>query len=180
MFVRKSASLLLFVLVLAVGPRSAAPRPDGELTVEVVDAETLQPVVARMHLKNSRGRPVRLRVVGLNQFADHFYIDGTMTLGLRVGQYTFELEAGPEYRTQQGHFEIERHAEDTKRIEMHPFADLAKEGWFGGDLDVERLRGGFAAGDAIGVARLRAESRRGRQEHARGGAAGVWSDEAAR
>ena len=60
------------------------------------------------------------------------------TLGLRVGQYTFDLEAGPEYRTQQGHFEIERHAEDTKRIEMHPFADLAKEGWYGGDLDVER------------------------------------------
>jgi hypothetical protein len=117
---------------------SAAPRPDGELTVEVVDAETLQPVVARMHLKNSRGRPVRLRVPGLNQFADHFYIDGKFTVGLRAGQYTFELEAGPEYRTQDGHFEIERHADDSKRIEMHPFANLAKEGWYAGDLDVER------------------------------------------
>ena len=104
---------------------------------------------------------------GLNQFADHFYIDGTMTLGLRVGQYTFELEAGPEYRTQEGHFEIERHADDTKRIEMHPFADLAKEGWYAGDLDVERRAERFAAGDEVGVARLRAESRRRRAERAR-------------
>ncbi len=129
---------LLSAALLASRPLCAAPRSDGELTIEVVDAETLKPVVARMHLKNSRGRPVRLRVVGLNQFADHFYIDGKATLGLRVGQYTFDLEAGPEYRTQQGHFEIERHAQDAKRIEMHPFADLAKEGWYGGDLDVAR------------------------------------------
>lgn len=130
-----------FTLVIALvcaRPLFAAPRPDGELTVEVVDAETLKPLVGRMHLMNSRGRPERLRAKGLNQFADHFYIDGKMPLGLRVGQYTFELETGPEYRTQSGHFEIERHAEDIERIEMHPFADLAKEGWYGGDLDVER------------------------------------------
>jgi len=131
-------TFVLLCAVLASRPLGAAPRSDGELAIEVVDAETEKPVVARMHLKNSRGRPARLRVVGLNQFADHFYIDGQATLGLRVGQYTFDLEAGPEYRTQQGHFEIERHAEDTKRIEMHPFADLAKEGWYGGDLDVAR------------------------------------------
>jgi hypothetical protein len=126
-----------FALAL-VRPALAAPRADGELTFEIVDAETLKPVVARIHLKNSRGRPVSIRVPGLNQFADHFYIDGAMLLGLRVGQYTFDLEAGPEYRTQAGHFEIQRHAEDHKRVEMHPFADLAKEGWFAGDLDVER------------------------------------------
>ena len=55
-----------------------------------------------------------------------------------LGQYTFELEAGPEYKTQNGHFEIERHADDTKTIEMHRFADLSKEGWWSGDLDVSR------------------------------------------
>jgi hypothetical protein len=50
-------------------------------------------------------------------------------LPLRRGQYTFELDAGPEYRTQHGHFEIERQAEDAKRIEMERFANLvAKAG----------------------------------------------------
>jgi hypothetical protein len=116
----------------------AAPRPDGEFVVELVDAESLKPIAGRMHLKNSHGRPVRMRVKELNQFADHFYIDGSMLLGLRAGQYTFDLESGPEYRTQEGHFQLERHADDVERIEMSPFASLAKEGWYGGDLDVER------------------------------------------
>ncbi|MGD9633390.1 MAG: hypothetical protein AB7G28_24485 [Pirellulales bacterium] len=131
--------LTIAVCLLLAGAVRAAPRSDGELTIEVVDAETQQPLAARMHLKNSRGRPVRLRTGALSPFADHFYIDHQAALGLRVGQYEFEVESGPEYRTQSGHFEIVRHAEDTKQIPMSPFADLAKEGWYGGDLDVERI-----------------------------------------
>ncbi len=81
---------------------------------------------------------VKLNLPGTAEFGGHFYIDGTITLPLRVGQYSFELEAGPEYLTQSGHFEIERHADDTKRIEMKRVTDLAKEGWWAGDLDVRR------------------------------------------
>lgn len=129
---------LLSNMAVVLRPTIAAPRSDGQLVVEVVGAESGQPLAARMHLRNARGRPVPLRAPGLVQFADHFYIDGSLTLPLRIGQYTFELETGPEYRTQNGHFEIERHADDTKRIEMHRFVDLAQEGWYAGDLDVER------------------------------------------
>ncbi len=118
----------------------AASRGDGQLTIEVVDSESGKPIAARMHLKNSRGRPLTLRLPNTAEFGGHFYIDGQLTLPLRVGQYTFELDAGPEYRTQSGHFEIQRHAGDSKRIEMKRFADLAKEGWYGGDLDLARRR----------------------------------------
>ena len=83
-----------------------------------------------MHLKNTQGQVVKPKLTALNQYADYFYIDGRVTLPLMRGQYEFELEAGPEYRTQKGHFEIDRHADDTKTIEMHRFADLAKEGWW--------------------------------------------------
>src|SRR3990172_2104143 len=131
-------SLALGSVLLPFLPARAAPHGDGQLAIEVVDAETGQPIAARMHLKNGRGRPVKLRAAGLNQYADHFYVDGKSTLALRIGQYTFDLEAGPEYRTQNGHFEIKRHADDSERIEMHRFADLAKEGWWAGDLDAER------------------------------------------
>lgn len=135
--------LCLGFAVIAVGftwvEVQAAPKSDGELTIEVIDAESLKPLAARVHLRNRRGRPVRIRTGGLQPFADHFYIDHRSTLGLRVGQYEFDMESGPEYRTQSGHFEIVRHAEDQKRVEMGPFADLAREGWFGGDLDVERI-----------------------------------------
>ena len=118
--------------------RGAATHADGQLQIEVVDAETHAPIAARMHLKSSHGKAIKLKGTGLNQYADHFYIDGKTTLPLMLGQYTFELEAGPEYKTQNGHFEIERHADDTKTIEMHRFADLSKEGWWSGDLDVSR------------------------------------------
>jgi hypothetical protein len=131
---------VMFWLVAASFCQSshAAPRGDGQLTIEVVDSETGKAIAARMHLKNSRGRPLTLRLPDTAKFGVHFYIDGQLTLPLRSGQYTFELDAGPEYRTQSGHFEIQRHADDSKRIEMKRFADLAKEGWYGGDLDVAR------------------------------------------
>lgn len=116
----------------------AAPRADGRLKIEVVDSKTDQPIAARMHLKNARGRPVELRLPGTAEFGGHCYVDGRLTLPLRIGQYTFELDAGPEYRPQSGHFEIDRHADDSQRIEMERFANLAEEGWFGGDLDVSR------------------------------------------
>src|SRR3972149_1128459 len=118
--VNRTATALALAWLLWTTPAAwGAPRADGQLEISVVDGETGQPVAARMHLKNSRGRPVRLRLPGVDLQADHFYIDGRITLPLGMGQYTFELEAGPEYRTQNGHFAIERHADDTKTIEMN-------------------------------------------------------------
>ena len=133
-----AAAAWFATIALLCSAAQAAPRADGQLTIEVVDADTGQPVAARMHLKNSRGRPVNIRLPRAAEFGGHFYIDGRITLPLRVGQYTFELDAGPEYRHQTGHFEIERHADDSKRIDMKRFADLADEGWHGGDLDAAR------------------------------------------
>lgn len=129
-------------------PAVAAPHSDGELTVEVVDSTTGQPIAARMHLYAGRNpgpatatkRPVKLNMPNSAEFGGHFYIDGKATLPLRMGLYNFELEAGPEYLTQSGHVEIERHADDSKRIEMKRVTDLAKEGWYGGDLDVRRKK----------------------------------------
>lgn len=134
------AALLLTTRIVHV---EAAGRADGQLEIEIVDGETGQPLAARMHLTNARGRPVKLDLPGAARFADHFYIDGHATLPLRVGQYKFELETGPEYRTRSGHFEIQRHADDTERVEMHGFANLAKEGWWAGDLDVPRTVAGL-------------------------------------
>lgn len=143
-------ALVSIGLVMFASTLVAAPHTDGQLRIEVVDSATGQPIAARMHLiagsSTSRKagattrakRAVKLNLPGTAEFGGHFYIDGTVTLPLRVGQYTFELEAGPEYLTQSGHFEIERHADDSKRIEMKRVTDLAKEGWWAGDLEVRR------------------------------------------
>jgi hypothetical protein len=133
------ASVVAMLGLLCATPCLAAPRgADGQLEIEIVDAETGLPLAARIYLTNSRGRPVKLSLPNSAQFADHFYVDGHIVLPFRTGQYKFELETGPEYRTRSGHFEIERHADDTERIEMSRFVDLAEEGWWAGDLDVSR------------------------------------------
>ena len=120
------------------------------MQIDIVDKATGQPIPARMHLNHGRQvapsttakprpkRPVKLNMPGSAEFGGHFYIDGTAKLPMKVGQFTFELEATPEYLNQSGGFEIQRHADDSKKIEMRRFVDLEKEGWYGGDLDVNR------------------------------------------
>jgi hypothetical protein len=139
-----------YCLAMVCQPVQAAPHADGEIHIEIVDSATGQPIAARMHLSagrlgnavpSTKSRPkrrVKMSVPGSAEFGGHFYIDGAATLPLKVGPYTFELEATPEYLNQTGQFVIERHADDSKRIEMRRVVDLAKEGWFAGDLDVHR------------------------------------------
>ncbi len=121
-----------------VMPSVLLAKSDGELVVEIVEVETGKQVPSRIHLKDARNRTVRARGWGKAGHADHAYIDGTTTLGLKRGIYRFDLDAGPEYRTVAGHFEIERDANDSKRIEVRRFANLAEEGWHSTDLAVAR------------------------------------------
>lgn len=111
----------------------------GELRIIAVDSETRKPVAARMHLKNSRGRPVLRRSREIVVHGDHFVIDGEATLKLPVGHYTFALDSGPEYKPYTGHFRIDDYASDEKTVEMHRVVDLAREGWWAGDLLAVRL-----------------------------------------
>lgn len=121
---------------------ASAKRPDGHLELAIVDAETGDPLAARIHLTDARGRAAPASRAaepwGTAALGDHAYVDGTTTLGLRRGAYRFLLDAGPEYRTQHGHFEIVRHAEDSKTVEVRRHAQLADEGWFAADLASHR------------------------------------------
>ena len=145
-----AAALFCFAVSPSAAPALAAPHGDGELKIDVVDKVTGQPLPVRIHLSTGRQtaptpaakprplRPVKLNLPGSAEFGGHFYVDGSVKLPLRMGPYTFELEASPEYLSQTGQFQIDRHADDAKRIEMARFVDLAKEGWYGGDLDTHR------------------------------------------
>lgn len=125
-----------FLWLAATVALDGAPRnADGQLRIKIVDSNSGEALPARLHLQNSRRRPVKLPLPGARGGEDFFYVDGQVELPLRAGQYSFHIEATPEYRTQSGHFEIERHADDEKTVEMRQFADLAREGWWGGDLE---------------------------------------------
>src|SRR5687767_9093432 len=113
------ATLFMVVLLSAVA-HPAAPGK-GELEIRVIDKETKDPLAARMHLKDQRGKPVKVPRVPF--WHDHFTFDGKIVLELSPGRYTFEIEHGPEYRQMFGHFEIKRGDADSKEVELSRFVD---------------------------------------------------------
>ena len=116
-------------------PADAVPR-SGELQLHVIDDATGKPLACRMHLKNDRGRPRKAPKAPF--LVDHFIFESPISLVLREGNYTFEAECGPEYKTRTGHFKMERGGTDTKTLRMRRFVDMAAEGWYAGDLYVRR------------------------------------------
>ncbi|MEX2173551.1 MAG: CehA/McbA family metallohydrolase [Pirellulaceae bacterium] len=133
---RVTTSVLLLLAILVARADIQAAGNKGDLEVRVIDKVTGEPIAARMHLKDPRGRPVKPPKVPF--WKDHFVFDGTILLELSPGAYTFELETGPEYRTQTGHFQMERGGKDTKTVEMSRFVNMKKEGWWSGDLHIHR------------------------------------------
>ena len=127
------ASVLLAAVACA---RMSLAAASGELEIRVSDSETGELIPVRMHLKDSRGKPVRPR--RLVYWHDHFVFPGKVVLELRPGTYTFEMERGPEYKIRSGHFTIRRGDADNKQVTMERFADLKKEGWWSGDLHIHR------------------------------------------
>ncbi|HEX6961266.1 MAG TPA: CehA/McbA family metallohydrolase [Lacipirellula sp.] len=140
-YLRRAVSFTLAALGIIGGaplttPTSAA-RTDGTLVIAAADEETGEPLAVRLELRDARGRAVRLRPDGAVVLGESIYFDGEVTLNLRRGAYSFLIEAGPEYLTRPGNFTIDRHAEDTAEVTLARRIDMAVEGWWAGDLDVQ-------------------------------------------
>ncbi len=129
---------LLPLLMSLLSPGPSAGLAGGQLELIVVDGATGQPIACRMHLRDARGRTRRPADRTLPFWHDHFVLPGKTVLRLPPGDYEFELERGPEYRTRYGHFTMERLADDSKLVELERCVDMAAEGWYAGDLDVRR------------------------------------------
>lgn len=123
---------LLFLLFSA--PQLAAQT--GDILFEVLDKTTKEPLAARMHLKDSKGKPVK--PPKSIYWHDHFVFDGNIALKLRPGKYQYELECGPEYKLAVGGFDVEKTTNDAHQVEMERFVDMRKEGWWSGDLHIHR------------------------------------------
>lgn len=108
----------------------------SEFEIRVFDQDTGHPIAVRMQLKDARGR-VR-RVPGAVNYDDHFVFFHRIVLQLPTGNYSFEMDRGPEYHYRTGHFTIEAGAEDSTTVHMKRFADMKQEGWWSGDLHIER------------------------------------------
>lgn len=126
--------LLALPFLTVARPASAAGR--GELEIQAVDRDTGKPLAVRMHLKSAGGKPVRPPKA--IYWHDHFVFDGSITLELPAGAYTFEMEHGPEYKIRYGNFEIDSGAKDSKTVDLHRVVTMRKENWYAGDLHLTR------------------------------------------
>ncbi len=127
--------LVLWVgCVLSGGSRSLMAAR-GELELRVLDADTQEPVAVQMQLLNQRGLPVK--PPGLVRDGDWLVFDGPAVLTLPPGDYSFRLRRGLEYRERTGNFDLQSGAADSHTVSLPRFVDMAKEGWYSGDLQFQ-------------------------------------------
>ena len=134
---KRAVWLFLGIALVAVGLAGRAQAGNEQLVLTVVDEKTQQPIACRMHLAGPNNQRPRKADHAAYWF-DHFVFPGQITLKLPLGNYNFELEREPEYHYRDGHFSIERSTDNSKQVDMRRAVDMAKEGWWSGDLLVRR------------------------------------------
>ena len=108
----------------------------SELRLTVEDSATQRPVPCRIHLKDAMGKPMRLK--GLPFWHDHSVFAGFVELNLAPGDYSYEIERGPEYRVTTGRLVVAERTPQALTNRLQRLVDLAKEGWWSGELHVHR------------------------------------------
>src|SRR5262249_37778856 len=68
----------------------------------------------------------------------HFVCDGRVKLNLPPGQHSYEIERGPEWQRIVGSLDVAAGREHTLRVKLERLEDLARQGWYSGDLHVHR------------------------------------------
>ncbi|MBM3841480.1 MAG: hypothetical protein FJ398_26740 [Verrucomicrobia bacterium] len=130
---RTTSSALCFwcVAIASLQAQQTAP-----VTITVTERGSGKQVPCRIHLKDAGGKPVR--APELPFFRDHFVCPGKVRLELPVGNYTCEIERGPEYSVASGTLQVRERTESDWGFQLSRLADLAGEGWWSGELHVHR------------------------------------------
>lgn len=113
-------------------------RPTGTLRIKTVDAATKQSAIARLSLKEDKGRfhaPVASLHRSLRGLG-HFYCDGTAELTLPAGTYKLKGFRGPEYALATQDITIEAGKDREITIELERWVHMAKSGWWSGELHI--------------------------------------------
>ncbi|WP_353721007.1 hypothetical protein [Dyadobacter sp. 676] len=132
-------TMLLFVACLAQG-RLTAQVPETRLTLlagfegikgSVTDAETNEPVAARIIVKDTSGKVQATYY----EHCDGIFTeeDGTFSLRLRPGVYHLKIVRGIDYVTQDHTFKVCKNEGTNARIRLQPWVNLKKRGWINGD-----------------------------------------------
>jgi len=113
-------------------------RPTGVLRLDTVDAAGKKPVVARVSLREDKGRfhappgalHRSLRGKG------HFYCDGTAEWTLPAGTYRVQVYRGPEYGVAAREVVIEAGKTNAVTVELSRWIHQASGHWYSGELHI--------------------------------------------
>jgi hypothetical protein len=111
------------------------PQP-GRIEFTVTEKKTGKPLSCRFHIKDSAGKPQRAG--DLPFWDDHFVCPGCVRLDLAPGDYTYEVERGPEYKRCRGTFAVKEKATNKVQLELERLVEMSDEGWWSGELHVHR------------------------------------------
>ncbi len=123
------STLLVVGLVLAQDSKT-------RVEFQVKDKKTGEFTPCRIHLLDRAGKPQRAGALPF--WRDHFVCPGAARLDLPPGDYTYEVERGPESATARGAFTVKGTDPVQVRVQLERLADLASEGWWSGEMHVHR------------------------------------------
>lgn len=103
--------------------------------IEVRDTNH-HPMPCRIHLKDKNGQPQKADKLPF--WSDHFVCPGAAAIELAAGQYTYEMERGPEYERQSGSVKVVVGRPAEIKATLKRIANLREEGWYSSDLHVHR------------------------------------------
>jgi hypothetical protein len=127
-------ALTAALVVAALGHAPAFGQDTGRLAVVVRDSSGTVP--CRIHLHDYANKTPK--VPGWPAWDDHLTCDAGARLELPAGHFRFEIERGPEYRSNSGELTIVSGRETTLVANLSRIADLASNGWWSGELHVHR------------------------------------------
>ncbi len=107
----------------------------GQLEITITDDKNGGPIACCIHLKDVKGKSVRAEKLPF--FRDHFVCTGKIQLDLAPGNYSYEIERGPEYLMRTGTVTVAA-ATQNLALKLERLAEMAAEGWWSGDLHVHR------------------------------------------
>ncbi|MFQ6132532.1 MAG: CehA/McbA family metallohydrolase [Armatimonadota bacterium] len=113
-------------------PRRAPAATD----LTILDGQTGKPVACNVYLRGADGQPVLPE--GLPFWRDHFTCPGTAALRLAPGDYSYEIERGPEYRSLTGDLTVEGGRANAFTFQIERLTNMTARGWRSGEMHVHR------------------------------------------
>jgi hypothetical protein len=121
---------------MALGIGSVAAAGGAPVVITIIEKATGKPMPGRIHLRDSVGRPQQSPKLPF--WHDHFVCGGEAQLDLPAGDYTINVERGPEFSVHEGMFSVKSSDATHLTIALERLVDLAADGWWSGDLHVHR------------------------------------------